>query len=93
MTKNDWGPMKIDIREKLHALGVKPTPEIKRQIGDLTFDECEVFAGELSDATSAQAAFSVLTAHWNTCTLQTPVSKDENRTWAERCKAESIHNR
>lgn len=93
MGKKDWGPMKIDIREKLQTLGVTPSLEIKQQIGDLTYGECEAFASELSDVTSAQAAFSVLTAHWNDCTLQTPISKDENKTWAERCKTEATHNR
>jgi hypothetical protein len=93
MAKEDWGPRKLNLGAKLQALGVEASTEIKQQLGDLTYSECEAFAGELSEVTSAQAALSLLAADWNACTLQTPISKEESETWAERCKAEAIHNR
>jgi hypothetical protein len=91
MSKHNWGPEKnLDLEAKIRELNVDLTEEIKGQIGDLTYDECEQFVIELSRAQNAQGATSALAAVWNQCTLQTRVSQGkENTNWADRCKAEA----
>jgi hypothetical protein len=94
MAKNDWGPTKLDISGKLQALGVSLKDEIKQQIGDLTYPECDDFAAELAKATNPQDAVTTLLNHWNKCTLQTSVSQEEEKTtWRDRCKTETQFNR
>lgn len=95
ITNKDWGSARnIDLEEKLRALGVDLTPQIKEQLGDLTFGECDNFASNLSEALNPQAAIKLLDDHWRRSTLQSPVSKEENvTTWSERCKKEAHLNR
>jgi SpoVK/Ycf46/Vps4 family AAA+-type ATPase len=93
ISKTDWGSKKLDIGKKFQTLGVKISPQTRQQIRDLTFSECEDFANELAQLTSAKAAGSALTRRWKSCTLRSPVTKAETKTWAERCKDEAIHNR
>src|SRR5437899_808094 len=98
LAKIDWGPTKVNIGGAFEKLGVKVTSEIKRQLGDLTYGECEAFAAELDKVTDKQEAIRALGDRWKKCTLQTHVgkvhvSKEEETTWAERCKTEAIHNR
>jgi hypothetical protein len=91
IAKHDWGPDKnLDLKGKLDDLEVDLTEEVIRQIGDLTYDECEEFVTELAKTQTPQAAASTLTAIWSQCTLQTNVSQGEqNMTWADRCRAEA----
>jgi hypothetical protein len=50
MAKNNWGPERnLDLAGKIHELKVELTEEVKRQIGDLTYDECEQFVIDLSN--------------------------------------------
>ncbi len=94
MTKKDWvPPMNVDFKGKFRSLRVKLTPEIKLQLGDLTYGECDSFAIELANANNAQRAITVLGAHWKGCTLQARVSNEEKTTWAQRCKEETQFNR
>ena len=95
MTKKDWGASKIDIRQKLQALKVPITADVKRKLGDLTFGECDAFATELAHASKAKEATTLLTDHWQDCTLKSEVrGRDgKTRTWATRCKEEAEHNR
>ena len=89
IAKKSWGPMNLDLGEKLETLGLGGTTKTKKRIGDLTYGECEAFAGELVEVTTPEAAEALLHRHWTTCTLQSPVSKDSQETWAKRCKAEA----
>jgi ATPase family associated with various cellular activities (AAA) len=91
MAKSDWGPEKnLDLAARVRDLNVELTDEVKGQIGDLTYDECEQFVIELSKAQNVQQATSALAAIWKQCTLQTSVSKgEESTTWADRCRAEA----
>jgi hypothetical protein len=92
--KQDWGPSKIDIMGKFGTLGVTVTNEIKGQLGDLTYGECDDFAADLANAPDQQAAVTALNNHWHHCTLETRVSQDEEKTtWRDRCNAESQFNR
>jgi hypothetical protein len=94
MTKKDWGPTKLDLEGKLQAVGVSLKDDIKQQIGDLTYGECDDFAAALANATDQQEAVTILGNHWNHCTLQTSVSQeDEKTTWRDRCKTETQFNR
>jgi hypothetical protein len=94
MTKKEWGPTKLDISEKLQALGVELTDEITGRIGDLTYGECDDFAAELAKAANQQDAVTTLMNHWNKCTLQTSVGQEEEKTtWRDRCKTETQFNR
>lgn len=99
MRKKDWGISKIDIIRKLRTLRVRASADIRRKIGDLTFGECDDFASELADAANGKTAIRILQRRWDNCTLNTRVSKTpsstqgETTTWADRCKAEAIHNR
>jgi hypothetical protein len=93
MTKKDWGPTRLDLEEKLRELDVMTDP-IKRQIGDLTYGECDDLAADLAKAANQRDAVTTLANHWNHCTLQTSVSQEEEKTtWRDRCKAETQFNR
>jgi hypothetical protein len=89
-----WGPEKdIDIQAKFDALGVRVRSPIDKHLEDLTFDECNDFATELSKVSSSSAAKKVLKAKWNNCTLHQRVAKthegkEEKTTWADRCNIE-----
>src|SRR5207237_4664445 len=94
ITKKDWGVTKnIDLEGKLRALGVDMTPQIKEQLGDLTYGECDDFATKLAEAPNSQAAITLLGDHWKRCTLQSRVSHEEEVTWEQRCKIETQFNR
>jgi hypothetical protein len=91
--KADWG-----FKKKLNKLGIKITAQIKQQLEELTFGECDALAGELAKITDKQEAIKLLDDRWKKCTLQTHVSKvhvrkEDETTWAERCKMEATHNR
>jgi hypothetical protein len=87
--KADWGSSKLNVGVKFKKLGVKLTPKMKQQLGDLTYGEFDVFATELASATTKQMARSLLSSCWKECTLQTRVSKDKPTTWKIRCDAEA----
>jgi hypothetical protein len=90
MTKRNWGPVKnLDLEGTLKRLGVDVTPEIKQQLGQLTYGECDAFATELASAPNQQSAIKALDAHWKGCTLQSAVSQEEETKWTERCDAEA----
>lgn len=91
MAKHSWGPEKnLDLKGRLDELKVKLTDDMIRQIGDLTYDECEEFVVQLSTIDSPQTAATALGAIWSQCTLQTSVSKEEqNMTWADQCRADA----
>ena len=98
MTKRDWGAAKIDLGKTFRTLGVRRTKEVKKQLGALTFGECDDFASKLAKAKSGKAAQSILTDSWNRCTLKAQVSKprlgtEEKTTWLQRCEEEAVHNR
>jgi len=88
MTKKDWA-----LEEKLGALGVSVKDDIKQKIDDLTYGECEEFAADLVRAADGQEVVTTLNNRWNDCTLQTRVSPDDDKTWRDRCKAETHFNR
>jgi hypothetical protein len=97
--KKDWGSQKIDLVAKLQTLRVAASRDINKKIGDLTYSECDDFATELANATTAKMARSILLDHWDRCTLNASVSKTvankegETTTWAKRCAEEAVHNR
>src|SRR5205823_2066634 len=72
IAKSDWGPTKsLHLDAMLTTLGVERTKEVKQQLGDLTFGECEAFVLELASVTTSQAALSLLNNSWKRSTLQT----------------------
>jgi hypothetical protein len=77
----------------LVKLGVTLTDQIKEELGDLTFGECEALAADLAKASNPQEALTVLTDVWQRCTLQAPVSQGVEKTWAERCREDAQFNR
>ena len=91
MAKHNWGPERsLDLKGRLDELRVNLNEEVVRQIGDLTYDECEEFVVELYKTSSAQDAATALSAIWSQCTLLTSVSQEEQSiTWADRCRAEA----
>ena len=91
IAKENWGPEKnMSLAKKLSDLKVNLTVQIRAQIGDLTFDECETFVTELYKLQDAQEAVRVLAATWDQCTLQKSVSPEEKQTtWADRCRQEA----
>ena len=91
MAKTDWGPDRnLSLKARLEELRVDITEEIKRQIADFTYDECETFVIEVSKSHTPQSAITTLGAMWNQCTLQTPVSQGAERiTWSDQCRAET----
>ncbi|MGC2285248.1 MAG: ATP-binding protein [Candidatus Acidiferrum sp.] len=95
--KSDWGQSKINIADKLRDLKVEITTDVKNKLGALTFGECQEFASELANVTTATNAKKTLKRRWEHCTLQMHVSKArENKgeiTWEKRCKVEAEHNR
>lgn len=94
MSKKDWGPTKLDLAEKLRALNVALTDEIKEQIAELTYGECDDFAAELEKASNQQDVLTTLARHWSNCTLQTTVGQEGDRTkWLDRCREEARFNR
>jgi hypothetical protein len=97
MGKKEWGSAKIDVVGKLRKLGVKLTAEIELKLGNLTYDEFDAFATAIAGVSDKREASRLLDDHHKKCTLQTRVSKahapqEGETTWAERCKAEAIHN-
>lgn len=95
ITKKNWGSGgNVDLEAKLTDLGVELTPQIKEQLNDLTYGECNDFATILADAHNYQEAIKLLDDHWRRCTLNGPIGKEESiNTWAERCKREAKLNR
>jgi hypothetical protein len=93
--KKNWGPTKtLDLEALLKGLAVDPTVEVRQQLADLTYGECDAFVSELANAPNQQSAISMLTSHWKRCTLQGSVSQEGKKTtWAERCKEEAQLNR
>lgn len=91
MAKTDWGPEKnLSLASKIEELHIELTDDVRRQIADLTYDECEQFVVELSKAKNIQQATTALSSIWKQSTLQTSISQDEEKTtWADRCKAEA----
>jgi hypothetical protein len=95
--KRDWGSAKLDLAARFRKLRVKLTSEIKQQVGDLTYGECDAFATDLATVGDKQEAIKLLGGHWKRCTLQTRVSRAQisregETTWAERCRTEATHN-
>jgi hypothetical protein len=90
-----WGPAKkIDIGAAFAKIGVHVDSDVEQQLGELTFDECDVFATQLVKASSPQEAIKALKDQWKDCTLQRKVPKphatnEEETTWADRCKSEA----
>jgi hypothetical protein len=94
ITRKNWGTNRnVDLESKLIDLGVTLTREIKEQLADLTYGECEDFATKLSAAHDAQQAIKLLDDHWQRCTLKGPVSKEDDTTWAQRCRDDARLNR
>jgi ATPase family associated with various cellular activities (AAA) len=94
LTKKDWGPSHdVDFDAKLRQLTVKITDTIKKQLGDLTFSECDGFAAELVKASDNQEAVTALGDAWQRCTLKLLVSKEDETTWEQRCESDAQFNR
>jgi SpoVK/Ycf46/Vps4 family AAA+-type ATPase len=94
IAKKNWGPgHNIDLEARFKSLGVTVTEKIRNEVGELTFGECEAFAGELARATDYQTAIEALEDVWGRCTLRTPVSRGEETTWLDRSKADAQLNR
>jgi SpoVK/Ycf46/Vps4 family AAA+-type ATPase len=94
ITKKDWGAAKnVDLKAKLRGLSVVLTTEIKNQLRDLTYGECDAFATSLVDVKTSQEAIKLLDDHWERCTLHGPISKEETQTWEARSKEDAQLNR
>jgi hypothetical protein len=94
MTKKNWGATEnVDIEERLKTLKVTLTDDIKGQIEDLTFLECDSFATALAKVANAQEAVRTLDDHWERCILKARVAHGEEGTWKERCATEAMYNR
>lgn len=96
MAKADWGPKKnLSLKALLEKQNVEMTDTVTQKIRDLTYGECEAFVVGLSNqASTPQAATELLDRHWDKCTLQGHVSRDDpSETWRSRCTAEAKHNR
>ena len=92
--KLDWGPShNVDFEAKLRELGVNINEKIRKELGDLTYGECEGFAAELQKAADSQEAITALSDAWQRCTLKAPVSKEDETTWEQRCEADAQFNR
>ena len=89
ISKHNWGREKnLDLAAKLTEINL--TDQIKAQIGDLTYDECEHFVTELFRAHTPQEATNVLDTIWSQCTLQTRVGRGEKETtWKQQCEEEA----
>jgi hypothetical protein len=72
------------------AKNVSLDKDAKRQLGALTFSECNTFAAELASARSATAVKSLLREAWSGCTLNTKAG--DNETWEAKCKSEEKFN-
>ena len=88
MEKKDW-----NLESRLKELGVAVKGDVEQKIGDLTYGECDEFAADLARAVDRQEVVTALNNRWNDCTLETRVSPEEEKTWRERCKAETHFNR
>lgn len=93
MAKKDWGTTKLDLEGKFRDLGFSMNDEIRHKIEDLTYGECDEFASDLARVADRQEVVTSLNNRWNCCTLQTKVSPEDDKTWRDRCKAESQFNR
>ncbi len=91
-TGKKWGPQKIDLGGILRALGLDADDDVRRQVGDLTYDECESVASELSEVDTEEGIRSKLANAWRNCTLNTPVSEEDKATWKQRCEDEEKFN-
>ena len=91
MAKSNWGPDKnFDLRKLMDDLKVEQTEQIRTQIADLTYDECESFVAELAKARNVQEATSALADASSQCTLQSGVGHgEEKETWADQCRSEA----
>jgi hypothetical protein len=93
-SKKDWGASgNLGIEAKLNELQVHLDKDIRQQLGDLTFSECNTFASALAKTTNAQDATSLLRAAWEKGTLRASVAQGEEKTWADRCQEEVSFNR
>ena len=92
MTKKTWGPRQIDLEEKFNTLGLAAIDEIKQQVGDLTYDECEALASVLEDEDTAEIVRLKLAKIHEHCTLMSPVGNEDATTWKLRCENEQQFN-
>jgi hypothetical protein len=94
-----WGPEKVlDFQTRFRELSFIPNSNMRRQLADLTFGECQSFASDLMKANDSQEAISKLNEDWKKCTLQRPVLKahikdEDQTTWKDRCEKERKYNR
>jgi len=98
MAKGDWGARRISLGETFRKLKIQVTSDIKQEIEDLTYGECDDFATDLAQAHTQKDAISILTSHSERCTLRTKVSKgrvskEGEITWKKRCEEEAKHIR
>jgi len=92
LTKKDWGEGKnVDIARKLADCGISIKGDIEKQLGALTFGECNSFASELANVSEQLAAAECLRDAYQNCTLLMKAGTKKNstvETWEDRCKVE-----
>jgi hypothetical protein len=94
-----WGPDKnISINTIFTELDVKIDDDVKRQLGELTFDETDALAVKLAKAKDSQQAIKTLNQQWADSTMQKKVPQtqsahEEEISWAERCRLEAGFSR
>jgi SpoVK/Ycf46/Vps4 family AAA+-type ATPase len=91
LAKKDWGATgDVDIKAVFKARNVSLDKDAKRQLGALTFSECNTFATELRTARTSTAVKSLLSEAWRGCTLNTKAG--DNESWEAKCKSEEKFN-
>jgi hypothetical protein len=92
LRRTDWGDKKnVDIGKKFAGFRIPIRGEVKKQLGALTFGECDSFASELATTSSKSDAIDLLSEFYKDCTLLMKAGTKEKKeeTWADRCKSEA----
>jgi hypothetical protein len=92
LRRTDWGDKKnVDIGKKFAGFRIPIRGEVKKQLGALTFGECDSFASELAAISSKSDAIDLLSEFYKDCTLlmKTGTKEKKEETWADRCKSEA----
>lgn len=93
LEKKDWGEYgDVNIAAKFHEFGIGIEGDTEKQLGALTFAECNSFATELAAAASPIDADKCLREAYENCTLRMKAgvkNKDTVESWDDRCKSEA----
>jgi len=97
LKKNDWGEKKdVSIGGIFSKFAIANRGEVSKQLGALTFGECNSFATELANISSRPEVIQLLRESYRGCTLRSRAGtkagikgKQIVETWEARCKAEA----